>query len=60
MVTIAERADDLTRTRKALLAGRSGWSHVMIDVARKQLEAAIDVLGCPTRISRSCRRNSRR
>ena len=44
MVTIAERADDLQRTMEALLAGHSGWPDGMIDVARKRLEVAIDVL----------------
>jgi hypothetical protein len=44
MVTIAERADDLERTMEALLAGRSGWPDGVIDVARKRLEVAIDVL----------------
>ncbi len=44
MVTIAERADDLQRTMEALLAGRSAWPYGVIDVARKRLEVAIDVL----------------
>jgi hypothetical protein len=44
MVTIAVRADNLQRTMEALLAGGSGWPYGVIDVARKRLEVAIDVL----------------
>lgn len=44
MVMIAERADDLQRTMQALLAGHSGWPNGVIDVARKRLEVAVEVL----------------
>ena len=44
MVTIADRANDLQRTMEALLSGGSGWPHGVIDVARKRLEASIEVL----------------
>lgn len=44
MMTISERTDDLQRTMEALLAGGSGWPYGVIDVARKRIEASIEVL----------------